>query len=239
MQPHSPKNRAKARCWLYFWIVTAVLWAIGTCVLVIAGANIMANSAKRVIDSIDSGPLDYFNDTKNTIQNLLVDHSSGTPVPIHIDTTIFNDVINEFHNKIQTARDDYMKYFKIAQIVADCIGAVGVLCMLFILVIACCRCNGCCATTLSFLYFIFALIFAILAVVFTVLMYFITAGCGEVQLQEVREPGILQWMVVPWCQSKFDFDSLRTKLDDQVSNSSQTACDQLLKYCDNDKTYNP
>ena len=151
----------------------------------------MANSAKRVIDSVDSGPLDYFNDTKNTIQELLVDHSSGTPVPINIDTTSFNDVINEFHDKIQTVRNDYMKYFKIAQIVADCIGAVGVASML-ILLVACCRCNGCCATTLSFVYFLFAFLFAILAVVFTVLMYFVTAGCGEVQLQEAREPGILQ-----------------------------------------------
>lgn len=192
MQPHSPKNRAKARCWLYFWIITAILWAIGTCVLIIAGANIMTNSAKRVIDNVDSGPLDYFNNTKNTIEELLVDHSSGTPVPINIDTSSFDDVINEFHDKIKNARDDYVKYFKITQIVADCIGAVGVASMLLILIVACCRCNGCCAIILSFLYFIFAIIFAILAVVFTILMYFVTAGCGEVQLQEVHEPGVFQ-----------------------------------------------
>lgn len=237
VKPKREEDRIKARCWLWMWIIFAVLWACGVCVLIIYGADLMMKTANRTLDDIEGGPVDYFIDTKNTALELLTDYSVSPPSKPDVDTSAFDDVETQVRDKIRMVRDDYFKYFKIASIVSYCVGGVGVLLILFLVVFGCCRCGGCCPTLFSGLYFFFAIIFSLLAILFTFSIYVAGAACGEVTLQFKREPGLAQWYLVPWCESQFDFKGLRDDIEAQVTTASNDACRQLLDYCDNNEDY--
>ncbi|RNC52009.1 hypothetical protein TcCL_ESM10817, partial [Trypanosoma cruzi] len=99
---------------------------------------------------------------------------------------------------------------------------------------ACCRCGIPCTTYLfSCVYWLFGVVFALLAVVVTVLAYLSWAACGEVELQQRRQPGVFQWYLVPYCEQTFDFADINREADDAERRFSKEACKNLLKSCDN------
>ncbi|EPY40163.1 hypothetical protein AGDE_03765 [Angomonas deanei] len=64
------------------------------------------------------------------------------------------------------------------------------------------------------------------------------AACGEVGLQYKREPGLFQWYLVPYCENEFNFASTRANIESEVAKAADSACAELLKYCDaTDETY--
>lgn len=236
-RPDKSTDPGVARCGLWMWIFISVMAACGVCVLLVYGVVLLTSSVHTVLDDAQYKTLAYFNGTRVNITDLLTNYSSNPPTPPSIDLSAFDDIDGNISHYVGEVRDDYFKYFTIAEIVVICVGGVGVLLMLCMLIFACCRCGGCCPIAWSCLYFFFALIFALLAVLFTVVMYALFAVCGEVNLQYKREPGVLQWFGVPWCDSKFDFAQLRSDVQTQVASASQEACAQLLEHCDNDPVY--
>ncbi|EKF28088.1 hypothetical protein MOQ_008175, partial [Trypanosoma cruzi marinkellei] len=119
-------------------------------------------------------------------------------------------------------------------IVSYCVGGVGVVLMLFVVMLACCRCGIPCTTYLcSCVYWLFGVVFALLAVVVTALTYLSWTACGEVELQQQRQPGVFQWYLVPYCEQKFDFADINREVNDAEQRFSKEACKKLLKSCDN------
>lgn len=231
-------NPARSRCCLWIWIVIAIIWACCVCVLIAFGSILMMDTANSTVDDIRVGPLGYFRDTKVEIVALLTDYSVVPPVEPSLDLSEFDEVDVQISEKLDTVQDNYFKYFKIARIVAICVGVVGVVCMLLIIIFACCGCGGCCPVCFSVLYWVFAIIFSLLSIVFTVGIYAGGIICGEVTLQYKREPGIMQWFVVPWCENQFNFRTLSADIDIELAAACTSACDELLTYCDNTNVYN-
>ncbi|KPA82684.1 hypothetical protein ABB37_02508 [Leptomonas pyrrhocoris] len=237
VRPKGITDRGVAQCWLWMWIVIAVLVACAVCVLLVYGVILLTQSADKILHDARHVTVAYFVDTRSNITTLLTDYSKNPPVLPDVDLSAFDVVTDKIGSNIDTIRSDYFKYFRLAEIVVCCVGGVGVALMLCMLIFACCRCTGCCPVAWSALYFIFAIIFALLSVVFTVSIYAMYAGCGEVTLQYKREPGVFQWYLVPWCDDEFDFRGLRTQVSDLETTAAKSACEELLKYCDTTDVY--
>lgn len=237
VQPSQEIDRAKARCWLWMWIFVAILWACAVCVLIIYGAALTEKSAYSILDDITSDTIPYFTNTKETVSTLMTDYSQNPPASSMVDLSTFDTVIDNMTSLLDTIRTDYFKYFKIASIVGICVGTIGVVLMLCLGIFAFLRCGGCVPVLMSCSYYFFALIFSLLAIVFALLMYVAHAGCGEVDLQYERAPGIFQWYVVPLCEKNFDFANLRAEVQTQEASASQDACGKMLEYCDNTDVY--
>ncbi|AIN97396.1 hypothetical protein LPMP_190540 [Leishmania panamensis] len=235
--PEEVKDIGVARCYLWMWIVISVLMACGVCVLLVYGAVLLGQTANQIISDVENRTLDYFNETRMSITTLLTNYSASPPTPPTIDLNAFDSLNGNITYYAHMVRESYLKYFRIAEIVACCVGGVGIFLMLCMLVFAACRCSGCCPIAWSCVYFVFALVFALLAVLFTVSIYVMFAGCGEVNLQYKRAPGIFQWYLVPWCREEFNFRSVRAEVQAQEQRVSQSACSALLMFCDNDPVY--
>ncbi|TPP41824.1 hypothetical protein CGC20_9045 [Leishmania donovani] len=235
--PKAETDLGVARCCLWMWIVISVLVACGVCVLLVYGSVLLEQAAKQIIHDTEYRTLDYFNDTRANITMLLTNYSADPPTPPSIDLSAFDAVNDNVTYYVHLARNNYLKYFRAAEIVVCCVGSVGVFLMLCMLIFALCRCSGICPIVWSCLYFVFALAFALLAVLFTICIYVMSAGCGEVDLQYSREPGVFQWYLVPWCEKQFDFQALRAQVQSQEQQVSQSACGALLNFCDNDPNY--
>ncbi|AYU78155.1 hypothetical protein LdCL_190010700 [Leishmania donovani] len=237
VKPKAETDLGVARCCLWMWIVISVLVACGVCVLLVYGSVLLEQAAKQIIHDTEYRTLDYFNDTRANITMLLTNYSADPPTPPSIDLSAFDAVNDNVTYYVHLARNNYLKYFRAAEIVVCCVGSVGVFLMLCMLIFALCRCSGICPIVWSCLYFVFALAFALLAVLFTICIYVMSAGCGEVDLQYSREPGVFQWYLVPWCEKQFDFQALRAQVQSQEQQVSQSACGALLNFCDNDPNY--
>ncbi|CBZ25729.1 conserved hypothetical protein [Leishmania mexicana MHOM/GT/2001/U1103] len=236
-RPNAEAELGVARCCLWMWIVISVLVACGVCVLVVYGSVLLEQAAKQIVHDTEHRTLDYFNNTRANITMLLTNYSADPPIPPSIDFSAFDAVNETITHYVHLARDNYLKYFRTAEVVACCVGSIGVFLMLCMLIFALCRCSGCCPIAWSCLYFVFALAFALLAVLFTICIYVLSAGCGEVGLQYSRAPGVFQWYLVPWCEKEFNFQALQAQVQTQEQQVSQSACAQLLNYCDNDPVY--
>lgn len=237
VKPKDSTDRGVAQCWLWMWIVIAVLVACGVCVLLVYGVVLLTQSADKILHDAQYVTVAYFEDTRTNITSLLTNHLTDPPTSPNVDLSAFDTVTNEVGDNVKKIRDDYFKYFRIAEIVVCCVGGVGVVLMLCMLIFACCRCNGCCPVAWSGFYFFFSIIFSLLAILFTVCIYAMYAACGEVTLQYKREPGIFQWYLVPWCEDEFDFTGLRTQVSNLEKSAAQDACSELLKYCDTVESY--
>ncbi|EPY23405.1 hypothetical protein STCU_07727 [Strigomonas culicis] len=234
VNPQEEAHRASARCSLWLWVIFALLWAMGTCVVIILGADALMKAARSAINDMEANSLQYINNTKVTVDALLADASAHNT---NVDLSIMDDIITEFGGILSTIKG-YFTYFQTVRIVTYCVGAVGVALMLLVAVFAACRAGSGCSVCFSFLYGLFAFAFSLCAIALTVVVYALTASCGEVHLQFTRDPGILQWFVVPWCEDTFNLTSLHVQLKESVVNASESACAELLTYCDaTDETY--
>ncbi|KAG5480541.1 hypothetical protein LSCM1_06245 [Leishmania martiniquensis] len=230
VKPKATADVRAARCYLWMWIMIAVLVACGVCVLLVFGAVLLGQTAAKILDDSENRTLSYFNETRTNITMLLTNYNTDPPTLAPVDLSAFDTVSTEITKNVRMIRDNYLKYFRTAEIVACCVGGVGVFLMLCMLIFACCRCTGCCPVAWSCIYFVFALVYALLAVLFTVAIYILFATCGEVDLQYKREPGVFQWYLVPWCEQQFSFQSLRNEVQTREQELSENACEELLNF---------
>ncbi|PWV19033.1 hypothetical protein C3747_11g522 [Trypanosoma cruzi] len=236
-QPKPGRSSDASRCFLWMWVIYVVLWSAAMAVLVILGAKLLATSAPSIIDNTLDGPLQYFNNTAERIIDFTSNWSSGKrePIPsIDLDITAFTNISTNVTDLLMDAKQKISKYIGWVPIVSYCVGGVGVVLMLLVVFLACCRCGIPCTTYLfSCVYWLFGVVFALLAVVVTVLAYLSWAACGEVELQQRRQPGVFQWYLVPYCEQTFDFADINREADDAERRFSKEACKNLLKSCDN------
>ncbi|PBJ75535.1 hypothetical protein BCY84_11116 [Trypanosoma cruzi cruzi] len=236
-RPKPGRSSDASRCFLWMWVIYVVLWSAAMAVLVILGAKLLATSAPSIIDNTLDGPLQYFNNTAERIIDFTSNWSSGKrePIPsIDLDITAFTNISTSVTDLLMDAKHKISKYIGWIPIVSYCVGGVGVVLMLLVVLLACCRCGIPCTTyLLSCVYWLFGVVFALLAVVVTVLAYLSWAACGEVELQQQRQPGVFQWYLVPYCEQKFDFADINREADDAERQFSKDACKNLLKSCDN------
>ncbi|KAH9597280.1 hypothetical protein LSM04_007998 [Trypanosoma melophagium] len=85
--------------------------------------------------------------------------------------------------------------------------------MFLMILLACCRCCvPCLPLSLSCVYWIFGVVYSLLGVVVILVAYLASVGCGEVQLQYQRQPGVFQWYLVPFCNEMFNFETINTEV---------------------------
>ncbi|ORC88784.1 uncharacterized protein TM35_000152150 [Trypanosoma theileri] len=236
-KPQEAEVTANSRCFLWMWIAYAILWSCGVVVLVIYGAKLLGASLPALVDDTLDGPLKYFNETAEKIVDFTSNWSTGErqPLPgINLDITTFSDVSDKVTDFLTTLKDNMNKYAGWVPIVSYCIGAVGVVLMFLMILLACCRCCvPCLPMGLSCVYWIFGIVYSLLGVAAILVAYAATVGCGEIQLQYKREPGILQWYAVPYCESMFNFSSVNAEVRKTETTYAQQACTSLLEVCDN------
>lgn len=232
------KDIRGSRCCLWGWTVVALLWSACVCVLIIVGVYYSVKTFDDTLSVVVDKPLDYISGTRDQIMNLLTDYSQDPPVAPSIDLSAFDKVDTTIREKIETFRNDSTPYYDAVKITSYVLGSVGVALILLIVPFACCQCSGCCPVLFSVLYWLFAILYSVVAVALLLLMYFVQTGCGEVSLQYRREPGVVQWLLVPWCEKEFNFQSARTEVTAEMTKAAGKACDELLNYCDPSDNFN-
>ncbi|ORC88783.1 uncharacterized protein TM35_000152140 [Trypanosoma theileri] len=227
---------ANSRCFLWMWIAYAILWCCGMGILVIYGAQLVAIALPAVFDDTMDGPLKYFNYTADKLIDFTSNWSTGERKPlagIDLDTEVFANISNTVADYLTDIRDMISGYLKWVPIVSYCIGGVGVVLMFLMIFLACCRCCvPCLPMGLSCVYWIFGVVYSLLGFAAILLAYVATVGCGEIELQYNREPGVLQWFLVPYCQETFDFSTINTAVRDAEKLLSEQSCNALLHLCD-------
>ncbi|KAH9597199.1 hypothetical protein LSM04_005086 [Trypanosoma melophagium] len=230
-------STANSRCFVWMWIAYAILWSCGVVVLVIYGAKLLSVSLPALIDNTLDGPLNYFNETAEKIVDFTSNWTTGKREPlggIKLDTEAFSNVSDIATNFLNNVRDDMQKYIGWVPIVSYSVGGVGVVLMFLMILLACCRCCvPCLPLSLSCVYWIFGVVYSLLGVVVILVAYLASVGCGEVQLQYQRQPGVFQWYLVPFCNEMFNFETINTEVRNTESTYSKNACESLLAVCDN------
>ncbi|KAF8295700.1 hypothetical protein TcBrA4_0069940 [Trypanosoma cruzi] len=190
----------------------------------------------RLLEDFVSGPLDYFNSTAERVLDFASDWSTGERKPldaIPLDLSDFTTVHEQAMGFIALARRYYFDYLDKVSIATFCVSSVGLVLIILILPFACCHCCiPCFPLILSCLYWVTGVLFAVLGTVVSVLAYATTVGCGELELQYTRQPGVFQWYAVPYCQRQFNFSNINKMIREKELELSREACNQLLGVCE-------
>ncbi|CCW71549.1 unnamed protein product [Phytomonas sp. Hart1] len=224
-------NLARSRCWLWMFINLNLFWSVFSSILIIYGVALLSNSINQSTDYIRGDAISYFVKTKNKIYELLIDYTKNPPVPGPFDLSGFDTMSNTLKSKVDDIHDNYFVYFSVARTASIVIGLVGILLMISCFVIAYCRFNTVGAFSFGILYYIFAIIYSVMAVLLAIITCIMYSFCGEVTLQNRREPGIFQWYFVPWCETQFSFAKARDAISDSTAGISESTCDEILKRC--------
>ncbi|EAN80951.1 hypothetical protein, conserved, partial [Trypanosoma cruzi] len=226
----------RARCCMWLWILYAVIWSGVMFYLVFFGAGLLIATAPRLLEDFVSGPLDYFNSTAERVLDFASDWSTGERKPldaIPLDLSDFTTVHEQAMGFIALARRYYFNYLDKVSIATFCVSSVGLVLIILILPFACCHCCiPCFPLILSCLYWVTGVLFAVLGTVVSVLAYATTVGCGELELQYTRQPGVFQWYAVPYCQRQFNFSNINKMIREKELELSREACIQLLGVCE-------
>ncbi|PBJ72988.1 hypothetical protein BCY84_08545 [Trypanosoma cruzi cruzi] len=234
--PGTAGSTKRARCCMWLWILYAVIWSGVMFYLVFFGAGLLIATAPRLLEDFVSGPLDYFNSTAERVLDFASDWSTGERKPldaIPLDLSDFTTVHEQAMGFIALARRYYFDYLDKVSIATFCVSSVGLVLIILILPFACCHCCiPCFPLILSCLYWVTGVLFAVLGTVVSVLAYATTVGCGELELQYTRQPGVFQWYAVPYCQRQFNFSNINKMIREKELELSREACNQLLGVCE-------
>ncbi|KAH9589342.1 hypothetical protein LSM04_007087 [Trypanosoma melophagium] len=235
--PTSPAQHYNGSCFLYLLSIIAVLWAAGATVAIILGAHTMYTGAREVENSVKDKTALYFNDTANNIIKYATNgdqESSNVPPELISRVEVMYDVYDIIAKNVADFDRKYFKYMRDASIVSYAIGWLPFVLLLFTLIFACGRISKGVPACCSCVYFIVALVFTLLAIIFLAAAYFSSAATGEVQQQVVREPGVIQWYVVPYFKSKYvpELVALDTELRNLVTRRLESFCTSINDKCD-------
>ncbi|KAH8617011.1 hypothetical protein ERJ75_000429600 [Trypanosoma vivax] len=212
------------------------MWGFGVSLLVIVGASSISKSAVHVVfDALDR-PIETVNYTKEMIIDFTADWSSGTREPRdeHVDLSAFDEAEKQARLIVDDIRLNYNKYGKHVPMVSYGVGALPIVLMSLLALVAFCRCCvPCLPLVLSWVYWAFGVVFSLLAIVMVVLAYVFSTLCGEIAAHNERDPGLLQWYLVPFCESEFNFTEVNAQVNRTENKMSMDTCRDLLEHCDN------
>ncbi|CCW60796.1 unnamed protein product [Phytomonas sp. EM1] len=233
-------NLARSRCWLWMAININFFWSIFSAILIIYGSTLLSNSIDKSTDYISGDAVSYFQQTKSTIYDLLVDYTKTPPIQPTFDLSGFDQMSTKLKSEVDNIRENYLKYFTTVRTVSIIIGIIGIVLMMSCFVIAYCRFNTVGAFSFGIIYYIFAIIYSIMAILLAIFTCITFVFCGEITLQNRREPGLFQWYYVPWCEKEFSFSQTRQSIIDSTGETAMNTCEHILERCSNadDDEYN-
>lgn len=242
-KPETKKSRNQARCCLWLYIVYALLWSVMVFFLIVYGTRTVTKAVPMFVDDAVSGPLSYFNQTAESVMDYTYDWSSGErrePGDFTIDFSEFSSMQEKVMEGVSAVRATVFVHFDKVSIASYVVGSLGFVMVLVILPFAMFKC---CIPgfpiCISFVYWIFGLAFAVLGLLLTILAYFATLTCGEVERHHGRDPGLIQWYGVPVCKEFFNFQQLNKGIMAAELQLSQGVCKAVLPFCDRGKLRGP
>ncbi|KAH8616977.1 hypothetical protein ERJ75_000429900 [Trypanosoma vivax] len=227
-----------SRCCLWMWIIYTLMWGFGVALFVIVGAKTMADAAVGTMNNTEI-PLNFARGVKHMVEDLVQNQTVGDSqfsVP-KLDLSAFDNVEELVNESMKQPRELLDKYVKYVPMVSYGVGALPIVLMSLVALVAFCRCCvPCLPLVLSWVYWAFGVVFSLLAIVMVVLAYVFSTLCGEIAAHNERDPGLLQWYLVPFCESTVNFGSIRNRINTAEKDVAGIACENLLKYCDRNNT---
>ncbi|KAH9597218.1 hypothetical protein LSM04_005742 [Trypanosoma melophagium] len=232
----SKKNRADSQGFIWMWIAYAVLWGCCMVILVIHGAKMLIKYSPSIFENTLDGPLVYFNETAEKIIDFTSNWTTGERVRLSsFQTTIAPLTMVQAQVKayVELFRKNALAYVDKLALVSYCISTIGLAFILSLLPLGFFRCSSLYISIgFSCVYWLFGIFFAIFGLSMNVLSVYLSAGCGEVELQQQRKPGVFQWYLVPSCQRMLKMNEIRAQVRNAEYQYSKEGCMKLLKACD-------
>lgn len=198
----------------------------------VLGSTMIQLGVGDIIVNIKEQPLAYLMSLRNMTELLIVDHSENPVVPAsEINFAAFDTLNSGLEENLDDAHDSYQKYATVVVCVTFIMAAAAIGMGIVALLTAICHFPAIIPSFFGWVAYGAAVVYMLLAVLFFVLAPLVSALCGEVILQYKRQPGLIQWYVLPAVAESVDFSSLRKDIDSLLAEGLEAACSELLDYC--------
>jgi hypothetical protein len=147
-----------------------------------------------------------FDEIKDTLNNILVEYNSPKYKP-------------------------YRDYFAMGSDGMSYSAIVPAVLVLLVVVCAFCHIQTCVPCCLNCLFFLLCLIYGLVGTIFLVIHLPLDLACGEVNAQLNKQPSIMQYYVIPTCESQGFLSNIQDKIDSQEASTAQQACNSIKQYC--------
>lgn len=214
--------------------------AVGVLITIVRGASECQTAASLIREGVESKLIDTLASI-STLAKTAVTQSSGGYVSPVTDATFepIDSVVSTLKGNLKTYDNDYSTYITdTIRIGMNILGVVPFVCLLLLPLYASRdRCLRFWPSASSVFYFLLGMVFAALGLIFLFSAVALATGCGELERQTQRSPGIFQWYVKPWCTAQHQFDSLDTSLSSAADQYAVDFCTAASSYCDSSTTY--
>ena len=207
-------------------------------IIIVTGAAELESAQSSFFLKVKDDVLDYFSGVSLSIRNdlTLADGNLIPPLTDDIFTNIDNAIVDAETFR-QDRKDDVAMHMDKIRIAVNCLAVIPFIFLFFTVACAAFDIRVCIPATFTCFYYIFFIVYALIAVIFLTLGVVFLDFCGEITLHKQRQPGILQWYVIPYCESKANFDKTRNDLGETIVNNSALACSEMSAFCDPADTY--
>jgi ABC-type sugar transport system permease subunit len=241
-QAYTPADHCCVKCPAFFLCILSV----GVIVVIVRGASEADKANSYLLEDIQGISIDTFKKLNIQVQTALTNTSNtSTTVAYYAPATA--STFQPMTDMVRYYQDGYNNYVSnyesivtnVIRIGMNCLGAIPF--VFFILLPIYASKNNCrhfwpsCTTCI---YFLFAIVFSLLGVIFLAMAVGFATGCGEVERQTLREPGIFQWYVKPYCESQQFFNSMVAGFDTSEASYASKFCEALTANCSSTTTYN-
>lgn len=200
-------------------------------VFFVVGAIYLHEIVSKGVNQMSSGPLAFFNETKDEMTVLMTDHNYDPPkVTVNFDE--FNDLFDTITTEVSSVKDFMNKTIIPTIAVGASLGALVFILVVAAMIVTRCYCCLWCGGMCGWVYYLLAVIYSIFAFALAIGFYAVATVCGEIRLQYKRYPGIFQWYFVPRIEEEVDFKTLRKDIANETAQSSMDACADLFNICE-------
>lgn len=147
--------------------------------------------------------------------------------------------IYDIENRLDSTDRDYQRNYKdhrnISKDITYGLGYATIIPCVFLMMAllpAACNIRICIPALLIMFYFLLAFVYLFAGSLFYLINVPVNMVCDEVTLQTNRQPGVMQWYVIPKCKRDGPLETARSRLDTAESNAAADACNSLRSYCD-------
>lgn len=142
------------------------------------------------------------------------------------------NIIQEYHNQVNSAQTTYQPYIDMGRTIAICIGVVPLVIFAFNVVFALLHVRRIFPLLNSCVLFLLVLLFGVVAMILCSLGLILNDVCDEVSVYENgRKPGIFSWYVIPLCEQDLPFNGFKNQIDQAEMTQAQNGCNYLLNVC--------